>query len=605
VRTRLAFPLRLVINSPFLFPAADQARFGLDAVALRDAWGRPLIPGDQLRGVVREALEDLSAAAPAVAPAALLADLFGAAPADARSNADDPGAEAFAPQRGHMLFGDLVAEQGNTPPARAVRIRIEAETGAAADGALQMVELVAPPGAGVAFAGELVVLARAGQEAAIERALRHALPLVCAIGAQKSIGFGSVAEFHLDRPQERRFLLPVSGSPPQEATSVVWEMRLDRPFLVNARREADNLFVGEDVIPGGVIKGALARRLELAGELGRFGQMLSDMRITHAVPEMPDGAPAGDALPLSLVAVKPRNHPLLVGDSLGTPPGLGVNLEDATGEVALPGWYAPDWKDEWDSEVRRRVGWAAPSDPATDIRVHTAIDRGSGAAAEGLLYSTVALAHRNADAATNSPRGPERTWRLSLHPPPEADRGLWQTLLAVLQEGLDGIGRTGASARFVEHGRVKEAFDASDILPFQPGGTQFAVVLRTPAALIEPASGLDAFSAYTGYWQGLLCKARLIDMVVRHRLAGSYQARRHRPYGSGYVPFVLTEPGSVFLLDGVGTADLTALMASGLPVPALNGREVDWRTCPFVPQNGYGSFRCWQHPAGLDRVRHV
>jgi hypothetical protein len=174
-------------------------------------------------------------------------------------------------------------------------------------------------------------------------------------------------------------------------------------------------------------------------------------------------------------------------------------------------------------------------------------------------------------------------------------------LLQLLSEGLDGIGRTGASAAFEPIAAPSEPV----AVPYRPGETAYAVMLTTAAVMIAPQPALSARDAYAAFWAKTLPGARLTDHVAQERLAGGYLARRRRAYRVGYVPFVLTLPGSVFLLDDVDPDRLNKLLRSGLKVPDLDGQQVTWRTCPFVPENGYGAITCWQNPLGLDPVRHV
>lgn len=602
--TRLVLALRLELRSPFLFPAAGIARLGLDAVALRDARGRPIIPADQLRGVLREALSDLAAIAPGVIRPVTVGDLFGRAPADARADGADPGAAAYTPQRGNLLCTDLTAEGAPLAPARAVRVAIAPETGAALDGQLQMVELAAPPGATVAFAGTLVLSVPTGQEGAILNALRRALPLIGAIGAQKSVGFGTVLPGSATLVETARTAMSLPAATAGAPAPMPLRLRLDRAFLVDATRVADNLYVGADTIPGSVVKGALARRLEHAGlpaDGGRFASLLAATRVSHAVPEDATGKPAGGPLPLSLLARKTIQGELLVGDSLGAPPGHGVLLHAGKADPGLAGWHASDWKDGWEVQVRTRLGIAPRPEPARDLRVHTAIHPETGIADDGRLFATAALAHRHADPATGLATGPERSWRLRVDPPPTADPAAWAVLRALLLAGLDGIGRTGARGSF-DPGE-SEAADPPH--PYAPDIDGFALMLTTPAVLIDPHPSLDARAAYDAYFAAILPKARLVDFVARQRLAGGYLAQRHRAYGDRYVPFVVTEPGSVFLLEGATAAELQVWIKSGLPVPKLGGQDATWRSCPFMPENGYGAFCCVTRHAGLDRMTYV
>jgi hypothetical protein len=82
-------------------------------------------------------------------------------------------------------------------------------------------------------------------------------------------------------------------------------------------------------------------------------------------------------------------------------------------------------------------------------------------------------------------------------------------------------------------------------------------------------------------------------------MVGGYHAMRRRPY-SAYYPFVLTEAGAVFrleIVDEEGRRKFTDALRFGLPLPDLGGKAVSWRTCPFVPENGYGEIVLHEPPA--------
>jgi len=607
MRTRLAFTLRLHLRSPFLFPDPAGARFGIDAMGLRDGELRPLIPADQIRGLLAEALKDLSAAAPAILPKDMLDDLLSeeSKSADSRADAAPPNPRSYDPQRAHLVCADLTAPNAPPEAGRAVRVEIEPETGAAKAGHLQIIELVAPPGKEVTFEGPCIAFARPGEAAKLEAALRKALKLVGAIGAQRSVGFGEIdaGKTRLDTSTTRSLAIPQPATAATPA-SVALRLTLDRPFLVDATREADNLFVGAEIIPGGVIKGALARRLELGGEGrdgGRFADLLAGTRITHAFPENRAGTPAGHALPLSLVAAKVHDR-VLIGDTLGMAADAGAMLDDGS----KVGNYRLDWKNAWDADTkaRLRLGWPEHQDAGRVLRVHTAIHSVTGTADEGRLFATVARNHRHLDPNTKLANGPNRGWRFGVHPPPGADPAAWASLLALLSEGLDGIGRTGAS------GSVEvlspSPTPSPNARPVAGYPDRFAVCLTTPAVLTGAESDPDARKAYAAYWDKV-CGARMVDHAATQRLAGGYIGRRFRAYASGYVPFVLTDSGSVFLLEGVSAQRLNDLMATGLPLPELGGNQPDWRSCPYVPENGYGAFTAdyLADPNGLDEVRYV
>jgi hypothetical protein len=92
----------------------------------------------------------------------------------------------------------------------------------------------------------------------------------------------------------------------------------------------------------------------------------------------------------------------------------------------------------------------------------------------------------------------------------------------------------------------------------------------------------------------------LRTVFARQCLAGGYHASRRRPYPD-YYPFVLTEAGAVFRLAIKGEdtrRKLAEALRFGLPVPRLGGNVATWRTCPYMPENGYGEIVLHQ-PQGL------
>ena len=110
---RQTLDITLVIESPFLFKASTVSSFGLDAEALRDSAHRPLLPGDQLRGMLWHTMQRLSGVGAVAAEE--VAALFGT-----RSKPiADPDAsvyerEKFLPARGRLDLPDLIADLPDT-----------------------------------------------------------------------------------------------------------------------------------------------------------------------------------------------------------------------------------------------------------------------------------------------------------------------------------------------------------------------------------------------------------------------------------------------------------------------------------------------------------
>lgn len=283
------YALRLTLRSPFVFQGLANSRLGVDATYLRDEKDRPVIPADQVKGVLRSACFTLIRNRPALALNGLFKKLFG--DASQENVARDPQLHDV-PDRGALIAGDLAADCERR--ATTTRIEIDDETGTTKSGALQVVELAAPFGQEVDFEGKLVAFADSANEAQqIETLLLRAIKLVPAIGAFKSAGFGEVVSacVAIEAPAAA-VQLPKGGL--AEATAgkaperIAYRVTFDWPILVDADRVTDNLFVGSTIVPGTAFKGALAAKLKLAvayPEAGEWEKALANLRISHGFPE--------------------------------------------------------------------------------------------------------------------------------------------------------------------------------------------------------------------------------------------------------------------------------------------------------------------------------
>lgn len=563
--------LSVTLRSPFILPGLDVAGLGIDTPALRDEAGHPLIPADQVKGLLRAAMVSLVTVG--AAERRELDTLFGRASPDAAGGVTAPN----APERGCLITADLVAE--HLPPAdphSITRIKIDDTTGAVQHGALQVVELVAPVGEAVSFTGTAILRCPPEQRDRLAGLLARAWALVPAIGGAKSAGFGRVTAA----------TVAVAASAPLWPAAVadgvgdsLWlDVSFDRRLLVDAQRLSDNVWRGSAIVPGAAIKGALARALELAGQQPEavgspLGQALSSIRIGHAFPVEKDGRLCDLPLPQSLVQLEEGDGAIL--DALLVPPAhipMGRN-------GAVPA-YVGDWKNQ------ARPDHLPASDIPTLPRIHTRIGEGY-AAADGDLYVDIGLSSWQ-DASA----GQRRFWRLRVDRN-GADPVWFARIIALLRgTGLDGVGTTGASAWF----RNAAPPQGLGIGPVSPqNGDLWAVTLITPALMLPDDVGDAVQGAYQEYWRRALDQPGLIlrNLFVRHRLAGGYIGMRRRHYGpSVYRPFLLTEPGSVFLLQGALAAALERRLGTGLPARGANGGwATDWRTCPFLPENGFGDFR--------------
>jgi hypothetical protein len=576
---RIVYDLSLAIRSPFMFEGLVNDRLGIDSAFIRGQDGEAIIPAAQVKGVLRDALEHLAAATSLITKTEIDA-LFGTASA---SDAD----EQDRPSRGLAYFADLSASS-RLEPSSITRIAIDDETGVVKTGHLQVVELAAPLGATETFTGRLVIRYGKGlDESRIEKALNAAIRLIPSIGAYKSAGFGEVvaAECSLKR-KTAADLAPVKTS---SVLKTVLDVTFDRPILVDTVRQTDNSFSSSTIVPGAAFKGALAERLALSGHNpedpgSEYHAALSGLRVSHARPQVVSTgqAIAGDLpVPQSLFYVKTEQG-YLVADAINGPgPGNGLlfkGISKAPEQVASA-------KDEVVDAFRKALGLPYSScsrlarthvginEDADGVRLE--LDRRSFTAADEKLYSSSMIATT------------KQTWRLTVDGSKIADTAVASRLLAAFSEELDGIGRTAATASFTQ-----VTADKGEALP---DGPVVDILLLTPAVLFDPVEGgqvtqQDLHALYAGYFETVL-GAKLVNYFARPVFAGQYPAVRRRPYGKAYYPFVQTKPGAVFRLslpDEKARQAIGDALQFGLPVPALGGKAATWKTCPFVPENGYG-----------------
>lgn len=545
--SRQAVEITVVLRSPFLFEGIDVSAHAFDSSPLRDEHDRLVLPGDHLRGHLRHAL----AAAHGGEKADMVETLFGKA-------SDERAADGRQdkPERGALIIGDLVSEH---PREASIyhRVQISEATGAAATGMLQLIELAAPMGEEVTFKGRIVVRPQASLPADIGKALLDALKQIPAMGANKSAGFGEVVhERCAIKPDPHRpAAVPIQADKPLVVT-----VTFDRPILFDSVRDATNIIMSRSVIPGAALKGTLAAALADAGTPVEGDDAFTAIRISHAWP-MAEGALADRAVPDSLCVVKVGKGPAIKAGS-AIKPG---SVED----LARHGYpaFAGDWKDPTWNLARKALGrpWSGLKRFARG-RVGIGAD---GLADEGKLFVVETVGVR------------DRQWRFTIDVN-GAGPDLVRRVVAQLQSGLDGMGRTGA--RMILH-KVEEA----PAIP-KPDG-DVVLLLETPAVLTDPTCAEHAAEQYARYVETHL-GGTLKQHFARRSLAGEYYGFRFRGYGAGrYQPFEVTEPGAVFEIAGSDRHKLERALRFGLEPVRFTGDRLatmGWEDCPFTAGNGYG-----------------
>lgn len=594
--TYYAFDLELTLEAPFLIAGSRPAGFGVDISQIRDFNQCPIIPDTHIKGVLRHAWELFS-----------LGDLDSGQSGEVLFGGD--GGDTGDSQ-GRVSFTDLtqVCDGDNdnmTRPAIVTRVSIDDATGAAVEGSLVTVEMVAPAGERRVFSGSFTAFCETMDAAcALGRDVAMVLGAVEATGRFKTVGFGRVMGVGIAPP---RALGAVKlTNIPGNNTGVQLTFQLNKRLLVDTKLLDKNTHEGAGIIPGGALKGALARSFELAGQAprsGDLGRVLSQMIFSHAVPFAPPSS--GQSGPLSgadsLDLVRIGN-----AGPQRWPPAHKINFEKSLSLAQ----FQPDWKDAPASDLQR------------DVRTRVAIERDTGAAKDGALFSQSAVSHvvRTNPASKVKPI----EWRGSIRwpgPAGGADHALFLDCVRALQQGLFSLGKTNAQTVDLRLTPLARPY------PPLPEAQTFVVTLLSPALMIRERhlASEDLYAlALNLYWrtvsQGCLSIAQeenediyetpdicgpALDFYCHQEFRSGYTALRFPYFGANRLePFTLSTPGSVFVLrasDKVKAATvLTQLCRTGLPIGRWSDETdglgkitpdpaPDFRACPFGPQNGYGA----------------
>jgi RAMP superfamily len=548
--------LTLRVRSPFLFAALEPGPDGFDATAMRTPDGLSLIPGDHIRGHIRHAIRILDDDC--------LDSLFGKASVqrdDAKASVQD------APLAGALVFSDAIATQFSHQSGQSFefpRIAIDEATGTVRTGALNFIELVAPPDTIVEFNSVVSYLASSHEGSnKVKELLEDALLVVTSMGGLKSSGFGELVH---PLPKLEVLKLPSLGL---NATQTSLTVEFDRPLLVDTRHAAWNAIEGAAVVPGGAIKGALGRLI--SGDTN-LSNALSQILISHAFPLDDQEVTCDLPIPLAFAFSNETRGIVLDDESL-------VAL--CADEVPI---FQPDWKERLWEEARSLVKRPA-SNLTYQSRGHVAIDD-NGIAAEGQLFVTRHVETKG------------KRWQLSIERN-GADEAKFQEILNLVSQGLPAIGRTGAIMSVVRTNTRHAISKATK-------NKELLLILETPALLTNVLNHQKSATAqYQAYFELLLGKDGFSDFkaVAQRSLKGDYLAHRFRLYGSErYVPFEITNPGAVFALTCTsddGVALLNQALETGLP--PTNGEALltnameDWQSCPFMNQNGFGQISNVSH----------
>jgi hypothetical protein len=560
--------LTITLKAPWMTQGNLVGTFGIDAPLARTAEGTLCLPGTLIIGKLAEGFRQL---------AALGAGQYGAdlASVFAHEGAGDNAAKTAREGRRRIFIGDLmlVTPVTNSSGIR-TRVAIDPVEGNASEGALQVMEAPLADGADAVFVGELRLIAPEADGKAILDRVERALSWIAQFGGERTIGFGVASAVKLCESQA---IPKIGGAPTQERLRL--RFKLHDLLCVGDLRTSSNTYMSAAVIPGGAIKGAIAHQI-LAG-LGKTGSLnalkngpfpnvakhFSALRISHAFPVVKDcgNVDRPRRLPHSWAVANEVLHDQALLDDPSKPVLVANDVPN----------FSPDWKGRHWGMAENAVGW---SEPATELRLRTQIDPDKRAAMESRLFAIGYRHHHTHD------------WVADVNfTGDDADReAVYEELLTVLGEGLAGIGRGGAFATVT----CSEPPAQNPL----PEAGRVIMTLQTPALLRCPVPEKtgNVTDDYANAFTSLCLPGKLKAIFIREQLRGA--AFMAEWMGNAYQPWLLTEPGSVFVFEGVtDVAPFEALLKTGLGIPAktlgfygLKQNDQLWKKCPWLPENGYG-----------------
>ncbi len=628
--------IHLTLIGPILTQSTNPGGMGLDSVVARHSNidKTPYLPGTLITGKLRQALEELQ---------------------DVVNKHVDGSDSQFNPQLDNWLgqsrendfpksrqlyFSDFDLSEDNhrllMRESIRDRITIEEETGAVKPQHIVMIENPFVSGQDYTFTGQLHFFSPEQQVNHILKHIKTGFNWFSQLGALKSVGFGQVKEVNFENLQQNNITINLTneqsekGLMKNEQTEKIslW-IKPDYPFCLPDKPVADNLFESAVIIPGGAIIGSIATtwshlqgqhngRINTDIERKALQENFSKIRISHAFPSSQKSL-RPVVPPLSLVKVEQESsdpeleetsqnqlydvselsNPCLINNK---PPDFAMDWkydQNTLGEYPWPFIRSKDW------------GWATLK---SEFRVRSAIDRESKRSQKGELFAYEQIIPE------------DQYWNAELDLSRIEDKAIRMDVLeqlqSLLQQGVIGLGKTKtpASIEFVrqksdkqkQHEQNIQSFFRSSLTPRKNPNErqQWVITLQTDALIgipenLDEKSGQDDLrTMYKNAWKKELSdnSLELIRYFARQKFSGGrYRKAIFQQKDQLYRPWLLTEAGSVFVLQANGSIDaaqkkIEKWLEQGLPLsPKVIqyysvSPEIDqqWQQCPFIPQNGYG-----------------
>jgi len=505
--------VRLTVKGPIISSGGGDATRGLNRIFSLNALEKPVLRGSHVKGKLRDAMRELSD----ILPDKIydLHTLFGK-----EQEEDDP--DPRLQEKASVKISDFIPEEYPANPSigRNSRVSIDRITGTSREQHLQMLEKRFESGSSTTWTGTISFFSP-DQEAAQElgNQLEIGLKWITALGGTKGTGYGRLEKVSTELSPHTPFSA-VSLDGEGSVYPLCFEF-IDDLMIGGQKKPNSNFVESEKIIPGSVIKGSLARFLNmLCGtnpstepisqsnsavkrEFPFLAKYYSRLRFLHAFPALPGHTARPVALPYSAVQVEPSENDLPFGD-------VALLDEPVLDKKNRAPRFQIDWKESNATEtLRESFGWGTPE---IINKTRTAIEEKTRTAKEEKLYTFQYLtpyqvpAHDDPDADKLRIRWISRIMLPELEPTERPK--LLQELNRATSLGWRHMGKRDAMFQLVDIG--KEASDppfASRKSTLSQGGLAI-VTLQTDTlmfdakALAEQNSRIDLHAVYEDYWDG-------------------------------------------------------------------------------------------------------
>lgn len=595
---RITLLVKLTLKAPILSQSTSIGSYGIDSPMARNASGKYYLPGTLVKGRLRQAWEELlSVGLTDFNPP--IEDWLGKATAN-----QDNGNISIEPFRTLLHFQDFI-DNNERSYNTSYRISIDPQRSAVNKGAYQTIETPYIPGEDVTFEGTITYFSNDIQQAdKIKNYVLIGLRWITSFGAERTVGFGRLVNVSIIENYQNLSVQPLSTTDSPDLIDFI--LKPLSPFCVVRSQLNNNLFESEEVISGGILKGAIATSWRTSLGLKTYGEISQEtdslrpelcknfemLRFTHAFPSIANQQTQlmrPVVAPLSLVKYPSKNKMTQLRD-VAFSPGP-ILFGDDTSLVAPS--FAIDWKNY--DDVQEIFGWPYLQ---RELRVRTAIDSIRRKAFDEKLFAYETIIPQNF------------VWcgQIDLSQVNQTERTqVEKQLREILSYKLGGLGKT--KAEFEITLQPKGTIQSKQSSNTNNKDSLWVVTLQTPTILCDPrlldesTQSNKLFDAYSEIWNQISDSSlKLIRFFAQQSLSGGFYLHRRFQPDKPYNPYLLTEPGSVFVLEAnPGKIDkahsyIHEWLLYGLPLPkwAIELYRRDnrpgnyWANCPYLTSNGYG-----------------